>query len=134
MQTLIFCNGFYVSTQYSDLYGSEASLEAMILSVCFPTTWGGKACSVCFCVRFDQMFESVLEQLQPVCVAEQKFLTSFFHFQKPSLEEQHSTDQTIVPLSLLPPSSSLPPSLPPSSTSLSLTHFSLPCLLNRKMT
>ena len=31
------------------------------------------------------MFSSVLEQLQPVCVAEQKFLTSFFHFQKPEV-------------------------------------------------
>ena len=30
------------------------------------------------------MFSTVLEQLQPVCVSEQKFLTSFFHFAKPS--------------------------------------------------
>lgn len=44
--------------------------------------------------RFDQMFLSVLEQLQPVCVAEQKFLTSFFHFQKPSTEEQSSQVST----------------------------------------
>lgn len=29
------------------------------------------------------MFGTVLEQLQPVCVSEQKFLTSFFHFEKP---------------------------------------------------
>ena len=29
------------------------------------------------------MFNTVLEQLQPVCVSEQKFLTSFFHFAKP---------------------------------------------------
>lgn len=35
-------------------------------------------------VRFDQVFGTVLEQLQPVCVSEQKFLTSFFHFAKPS--------------------------------------------------
>ena len=34
--------------------------------------------------RFDQVFNTVLEQLQPVCVSEQKFLTSFFHFAKPS--------------------------------------------------
>ncbi|XP_064407161.1 exocyst complex component 1-like [Halichondria panicea] len=32
--------------------------------------------------RFDQVFDTVLEQLQPVCVSEQKFLTSFFHFAK----------------------------------------------------
>ena len=44
----------------------------------------------CFSTRFDQMFSSVLEQLQPVCVAEQKFLTSFFHFEKPSIEEESS--------------------------------------------
>ena len=30
------------------------------------------------------MFNTVLEQLQPVCVSEQKFLTSVFHFAKPS--------------------------------------------------
>ena len=34
------------------------------------------------------MFATVLEQLQPLCVAEQKFLTSFFHFQKPEKEEE----------------------------------------------
>ena len=28
------------------------------------------------------MFSLVLEQLQPVCVSEQKFLVSFFHFDK----------------------------------------------------
>ena len=41
-----------------------------------------------FSTRFDQMFTSVVEQLQPVCVAEQKFLTSFFHFEKPSREDE----------------------------------------------
>lgn len=46
--------------------------------------------------RFDQVFSSVLEQLQPVCVAEQKFLTSFFHFQKPSAEEEGSGSQVCV--------------------------------------
>lgn len=30
------------------------------------------------------MFSTLLEQLQPVCVSEQKFLTSFFHFPKPN--------------------------------------------------
>lgn len=49
-------------------------------------------------IRFDQMFSSVLEQLQPVCVAEQKFLTSFFHFQKPSAEEEGSGSQVCVHL------------------------------------
>jgi len=34
------------------------------------------------------LFATVLEQLQPLCVAEQKFLTSFFHFQKPEKEEE----------------------------------------------
>ncbi len=33
------------------------------------------------------MFSSLLEQLQPVCVSEQKFLTSFFHFAKPCNSE-----------------------------------------------
>ncbi len=37
--------------------------------------------------RFDQVFSSLLEQLQPVCVSEQKFLTSFFHFAKPTVNE-----------------------------------------------
>ena len=32
--------------------------------------------------RFDKMFPLVLEQIQPVCVAEQKFLNSFFHFER----------------------------------------------------
>ena len=43
------------------------------------------------------MFSSVLEQLQPVCVAEQKFLTSFFHFQKP--EETAGVQVTQPPVS-----------------------------------
>lgn len=42
--------------------------------------------------RFDQMFATVLEQLQPLCVAEQKFLTSFFHFQKPEKEEEEEQE------------------------------------------
>ena len=33
--------------------------------------------------RFDQAFSLMLEQLQPVCVSEQKFCTCFFHFKKP---------------------------------------------------
>ena len=28
------------------------------------------------------MFSALLDQLQPVCVSEQKFVTAFFHFQK----------------------------------------------------
>ena len=32
--------------------------------------------------RFDKIFPLVLEQIQPVCVAEQKFLNSFFHFER----------------------------------------------------
>lgn len=32
--------------------------------------------------RFDKVFPLVLEQIQPVCVAEQKFLNAFFHFEK----------------------------------------------------
>ncbi len=32
--------------------------------------------------RFDRIFPLVLEQIQPVCVAEQKFLNSFFHFER----------------------------------------------------
>lgn len=46
------------------------------------------SCSALLSCRFDQMFATVLEQLQPLCVAEQKFLTSFFHFQKPEKEEE----------------------------------------------
>ena len=36
-------------------------------------------------VRFEQAFQALLDQLQPVCVAEQKFCTSFFHLAKPRL-------------------------------------------------
>jgi hypothetical protein len=43
--------------------------------------------------RFDQLFSSVLEQLQPVCVAEQKFLTSFFHFQKPEVVTREEEEE-----------------------------------------
>ena len=46
--------------------------------------------------RFDKIFPLVLEQIQPVCVAEQKFLNSFFHFERiePVLEEskEHPDD------------------------------------------
>ena len=35
------------------------------------------------CIRFEQIFRSLLDQLQPVCVSEQKFLMAFFHFSKP---------------------------------------------------
>ena len=48
------------------------------------------------------MFKSVLEQLQPVCVAEQKFLTSFFHFQKPLPNEQVPSSQVKWPCQTLP--------------------------------
>ena len=37
----------------------------------------------CFCCRFEQLFTQLLDQLQPVCTSERRFLTSFFHFQKP---------------------------------------------------
>ncbi len=32
--------------------------------------------------RFEQGFQALLEQLQPVAMAEQKFCTCFFHFAK----------------------------------------------------
>ena len=38
--------------------------------------------------KFDQAFSVVLEQLQPVCVSEQKFLTAFFHFAKPERPQE----------------------------------------------
>ena len=34
------------------------------------------------------MFRLLLDQLQPVCVSEQKFLTAFFHFPKPASEDE----------------------------------------------
>ena len=37
----------------------------------------------CLCCRFEQLFTQLLDQLQPVCTSERRFLTSFFHFQKP---------------------------------------------------
>ena len=36
----------------------------------------------CVFIRFDKIFPFALEQIQPVCVAEQKFLNSFFHFER----------------------------------------------------
>ena len=38
--------------------------------------------SSCLCCRFEQLFKQLLDQLQPVCTSEKRFLTSFFHFQK----------------------------------------------------
>ena len=47
--------------------------------------------------RFDQIFKTLLDQLQPVCVSEQKFLMAFFHFSKPASQvgdafEDEATD------------------------------------------
>lgn len=45
------------------------------------------------------MFSSLLEQLQPVCVSEQKFLTSFFRFAKPvsseSLQDEDEEEEGV---------------------------------------
>ena len=46
------------------------------------------------CCRFDLVFRTLLDQLQPVCVSEQKFLTAFFHFIKPSTELGEDPDDT----------------------------------------
>ena len=45
----------------------------------------------CLCCRFEQLFTQLLGQLQPVCTSERRFLTSFFHFQKP--EEPDTLEQ-----------------------------------------
>ncbi len=38
---------------------------------------------MCLCVcRFDKAFPVVLDQIQPICVAERKFLNTFFHFER----------------------------------------------------
>lgn len=41
-----------------------------------------KIINITFVCRFEKIFPSILEQIQPVCVAEQKFLNSFFHFER----------------------------------------------------
>ena len=44
-----------------------------------------------FFSRFDQVFMLVLEQLQPLCVSEEKFCTTFFHF--PRAEETRGVSE-----------------------------------------
>ena len=44
-----------------------------------------------FFPRFDQVFMVVLEQLQPLCVSEEKFCTTFFHF--PRAEETRGVSE-----------------------------------------
>ena len=44
-----------------------------------------------FFFRFDQVFMLVLEQLQPLCVSEEKFCTTFFHF--PRAEETRGVSE-----------------------------------------
>ena len=51
---------------------SEPPLDCFLCIIC--TNWPH---------RFEQIFRLLLDQLQPVCVSEQKFLMSFFHFAKP---------------------------------------------------
>ena len=45
------------------------------------------------CFRFEQVFSAILEQLQPLCVTEQKFCTCFFHFAKPDKEEDQEEEE-----------------------------------------
>lgn len=43
-------------------------------------------------VSFEQIFRLLLDQLQPVCVSEQKFLMAFFHFSKPPPPPDEDSD------------------------------------------
>ena len=57
----------------------------------------------CICVcRFEKIFPSILEQIQPVCVAEQKFLNSFFHFERFEHIESVSDEREIVESDMFP--------------------------------
>ena len=46
-----------------------------------------------YLLRFEQIFRLLLDQLQPVCVSEQKFLMAFFHFAKPEGDTSNGLDR-----------------------------------------